>query len=65
MDTEIRGELTWKVCDHVSLSGYVAYADYVFDRTLRHGARKYNGGWGGSDGHSWNFWSGLALVVEF
>ena len=32
MDTMIKLELGWKVCDNVSLSGYVGYSDFLFDR---------------------------------
>lgn len=47
------------------LAAYVAYSDYWFDRTLRHGARDYNGAWGSSCDHSWNFYGGIGLTVSF
>lgn len=63
MDTCIKGELTWNVCDHVSLSGYVAYYDYLFDSTLREGARAYEAS--GRADTSYHFVAGLGLTVNF
>ena len=67
MDTSITGTLEWKIADGVTFSAYVTYADYWFDRRLRHGAREYNGAWSHSDkyANSWNIWGGLAINVEF
>ena len=65
MDSTIKGEFVWKFTDNLSLSAYVAYCDYWFDRTLRHGAREYNGAWGGSNDRSWNFYGGVFLKLEF
>ena len=65
MDTCIKGEFTWRVVDHVSLSAYVAYSDYWFDSTMRHCAREHNAEWGKGCDHSWNFYGGLGLSVEF
>ena len=65
MDTTISGEFEWTICENVALTAYVAYADYWYDRTLRHGAREYNGAWGGSNDHSWNFYGGVGLTVSF
>ena len=31
MDTTIKGEFEWAVCDHVALTAYIAYSDYWFD----------------------------------
>ena len=63
MDTMVKGELTWKVCDFCSLGGYVAYSDFLFDRKIRDAAREYEvtGDWD----HSWNFIAGLSLTVSF
>ena len=63
MDLCVKGELAWKICDFCSLSGYVAYSDFVFDRRIREAARIYErtGDWD----HSWNFIAGLALTVSF
>ena len=63
MDTMVKGELTWKICDFCSLSGYVAYSDFIFDRKIRDAAREYEAT--GSWDHSWNFIAGLSLTVSF
>ena len=65
MDTTIKGELTWTVSENLKLSAYVAYSDYWFDSRLREGARDYNGAWGSSCDHSWNFFGGVAVSVSF
>ena len=65
MDTTIKGELEWAVCDHVALTAYIAYSDYWFDSKLRDGARAYNGAWGSSCDHSWNFYGGVGMTVSF
>ena len=65
MDTTIMGELTWNICENLSLTGYVAYSDYWFDGNMRDGARAHNADWGRSCDHSWNFYGGIALGVSF
>lgn len=65
MDTTIKGEFEWAVCDHVALTAYIAYSDYWFDSKLRDGARAYNGAWGSSCDHSWNFYGGVGVTVSF
>ena len=65
MDTTIKGEFEWSVCDHVALTAYIAYSDYWFDSKLRDGARAYNGAWGSSCDHSWNFYGGVGVTVSF
>lgn len=65
MDTTLKGEFEWKVCDNVKLSAYVAYYDYWFDRSLRHGARAYNRAWGSGCKDSWNIVAGIGASVEF
>ena len=65
MDTCIKGEFTWKVVDHVSFSTYVAYSDYWFDSTMRECAREHNAAWGRACAHSWNFYGGVGVSVEF
>ena len=65
MDTTFKGELTWNICEHVSLTGYVAYSDYLFDSNMREGAREHNVAWGRACDHSWNFYGGIALGVSF
>ena len=63
MDLCVKGELTWNIGGGVALSGYVAYYDYVFDRTLRHAARAYEAT--GRDDTSYHFVGGLALTASF
>ena len=65
MDTTIKGEFTWNVCEHVAFTGYLAYSDYLFDSKMRDGARAHNADWGGGCDHSWNFYGGLGLTVSF
>ena len=65
MDTTIKGEFEWAVCDHVALTAYLAYSDYWFDSKLRDGARAYNGAWGSSCDHSWTFYGGVGVTVSF
>ena len=67
MDSTIKGELVWAVCDHVKVKAYIAYADYWFDRKLRHGARDYNGAWGHGDkyANSWNIYGGVGVALSF
>ena len=63
MDTMVKAELEWKVCDFCKLGGYVGYSDFLFDRKVREASRDYEatGNWD----HSWNFIAGLALTLNF
>lgn len=63
MDTCIKGELTWTICDWLSLSGYVAYYDFLFDSRIRDAVRDYE--WTGRADRSYNFVGGLALTAAF
>lgn len=63
MDTCLKGELGWNVCDGVRLSCYVAYYDYLFDQPNRDGAKVYEA-WGDWT-ESWNFVAGASLAVTF
>ena len=65
MDTTIKGELTWNFAPGLSLSGYIAYSEYLFDSKLRDGAREHNAAWGHGCNHSWNFYGGLAVTASF
>ena len=67
MDTSVSLTAEWAICDCLTLSGYVAYYDYLFDRKLRHAARDYNGEWSAADRYrdSYNFVGGLALTASF
>ena len=62
MDTMIKLELGWKICDNVSLSGYVGYSDFLFDRKIRDASRDYEAT--GSWDDSWNIVAGLALAIS-
>ena len=63
MDTMLKLELGWKVCDCIALSGYVGYSDFLFDRKIREASRRYEatGKWD----DSWNFVGGVALTMSF
>lgn len=63
MDFCLKGELTWNLVDGVTISGYVAYTDYLFDSSLRTRARDYEAT--GSWDESWNFTAGCSLAVSF
>ena len=68
MDSTVKGEFEYKLCDYVSLTAYVAYSDYWFDRKLRHGAREYNGSWSDNSdkyANSWNFYGGVGVTLSF
>lgn len=67
MDTTIKGEFEWALCDHVALAAYIAYSDYWFDSKLRDGARAYNGAWGHGDKYadSWNVYGGVGVTATF
>lgn len=65
MDTTIMGELTWNICENISLTGYVAYSDYLLDGNMRDGARAHNADWGSACDRSWNVYGGIALGVSF
>ena len=67
MDTSVSLTAEWAICDHLTLSGYVAYYDYLFDRNMRHAARDYNSAWSAADRYrdSYNFVGGLALTASF
>ena len=63
MDTLLKLELGWTICENVSLSGYVGYSDFLFDRKIREASRRYEalGKWD----HSWNFIAGIAVTLTF
>lgn len=65
MDTTIKGEFKYKICENLSASFYVAYYDYWFDRQMRDNARAYNSEWGSGCHRSYNFVCGLGLNAEF
>ena len=63
MDTMIKLEAEWSICDGVALSGYVGYSDFIFDRKIREASRRYEATEKWDD--SWNFVAGLALTLTF
>ena len=68
MDTTIKCELEWAIADWLSLGGYVAYYDYLFDSNMREGARCHNAEARGrteTNASSWNFVCGLSLTAKF
>ena len=67
MDTSLSLTAEWALCDHLTLSGYVAYYDYLFDSNMRDGARRHNAKCSNADRYrdSANFVGGLALTASF
>ena len=63
MDSLLKLELAWNVCDGVSFSLYGAYSDFLFDRRIREASRRYEatGNWE----RSWNFIGGAAVMLSF
>ena len=63
MDTCVKLELAWNFCEYFTLSGYVAYSDFLFDRQIRQASRYYeaHGKWD----ESYNFIGGLSLSFAF
>lgn len=63
MDTALKAELTWQLCEHLELSCYALYSDFIFDRKMRHLARDYEetGKWD----ESYNFIGGCAIKASF
>lgn len=67
MDTSVSLTAEWEICEYLTLSGYVAYYDYLFDSTMRDGARRHNAEWSAADRYrdSYNFVGGLAINASF
>lgn len=63
MDFCLKGDLTWKLSQNLTLSGYVAYYDYIFDTKLRNGARDYEAS--GRDNTPYHFITGISLAASF
>ena len=63
MDTLIKLELAWNVCDNVAVSGYVGYSDFLFDRDIRRASRSYEAT--GRCHDSYNFIGGLGVELSF
>ena len=67
MDTVIKLESEWTICDWLSLSAYVAYSDFLFDSDIRKDSRIYTEDDRGhvSWDESWNFIAGFAFTASF
>ena len=65
MDTCIKLELVWNFCEYFSLSGYVAYSDFLFDREIRQASRYYERNGYSRWDNSYNFIGGIALNFAF
>ena len=65
MDTTIKGEFEWTVCENLKFGAYVAYSDYLFDSNMRDAARAYNAEWGHRYDRSYNFVGGLSATLSF
>lgn len=63
MDSTVRLDLTWKIADNIELGAYVAYVDFLFDRSIRDATRSYESR--GRHDDSYNFIGGLALKMSF
>ncbi len=63
MDTLLKLELCWAISEHIELSCYVGWSDFLFDHTIRHAAREYEatGRWD----ESWNALAGFSLSMNF
>ena len=62
MDTCFKGEITYRMCEMFSVSGYVAYYDYLLDQETRSASNVYEAT--GKDDHN-NFVCGVALTASF
>ena len=65
MDTTVKGEFEWTVCENLKFGAYVAYSDYLFDSNMRDAARAYNAEWGHAYDRSYNFVGGLSVTLSF
>lgn len=63
MDSCIKIEAEYAITDWLTVGGYVAYTDYLFDKRMREGARDYEatGKWD----ESYNFTCGLSVTATF
>ena len=66
MDTRLQLALTWRITDWLSVSGFVAYSDFLFDRHIRDASRNYIRQIdGGARNRSWTFPVGVAVTCVF
>ena len=66
MDTRLQLAVRWQIADCLSVSGFVAYSDFLFDRHIRDASRNYiRQGDGGARNNSWTFPVGIAVCLAF
>ena len=66
MDTRLQLSLSWKVTTWLTLAGYVAYSDFLFDRHVREASRNYiRQSDGGARNRSWTFPCGISAMLTF
>lgn len=66
MDTRVGLSLVWRLTDCLTLSGFVAYSDFLFDRHVHEAARNYiRQSDGGARNRSWSFPCGVSLSFAF
>ena len=66
MDTMLKLTVSWQIAEGLTLAGFVAYSDFLFDRHVRDASRSYIRQCdGGRRNHSWSFPCGISLTYEF
>lgn len=66
MDTRLQLAVRWQITECLSVSGFVAYSDFLFDRHVRDASRNYiRQISGGSPRSSWTFPVGVAVSLAF
>lgn len=67
LDTQFRLTLSWAIAESLTLTAFVAYSDFLFDRHVRDASRNYirQNGYGADRHSSWNFPVGVALSWRF
>jgi hypothetical protein len=63
MDSWIKLDAEWALTPWLTLGGYVAYSDYIFDQKMRDAARDYEAS--GKWDHSYNFTCGISVTATF
>ena len=66
MDTAFGISLVWRVTERLTLAGFVAYSDFLFDRHVREASRNYiRQSDAGARNHSWCFPYGISMTFAF
>lgn len=66
MDTRLQLAVRWQIAKCLSVSGFVAYSDFLFDRHIRDASRNYIRQCdGGAQNNSWTFPVGIAICLDF